>query len=164
MICACNPQRALRGCPTVTCMTQLIARWMTVLSTCSARLLSLAACPHYLQQCHCWASRCSLLDQVEKPRTALAYKFKANADGVIDLRSALQAAELSYGRISKTGCAGCSCAALLPALCHGACVMSDFCTGVALITWLSQAEAPAPNAGQYVLPTLQCRARQHQRR
>ncbi len=45
-----------------------------------------------------------------KPRTALAYKFKANADGTIDLKSALSAVG-----VPTSGCA--SCDVFSPAAC-----------------------------------------------
>ncbi len=40
-------------------------------------------------------------EQVNKPRTVLAYKFKANADGTIDLVNALRVAG-----VPCDGCAG----------------------------------------------------------
>ncbi len=67
-------------------------------------------------------------DQVENPRTVLAYKFRVNAGATIDLTTALRAAG-----VSCDGCVDCCSIPALPAACVGLSAASPPMTCVVLV-------------------------------
>ena len=70
-------------------------------------------------------------EQVENPRTGLAYKFRVNAGATIDLTTALRAAG-----VSCDGCADCCPIPALPAACAGLSAASPPMTRVLLVAGL----------------------------